>query len=340
LSERSRILVVNANWVGDVLFSTPAIRAIRKRYPQAHLACLVPSRAAAVLAGNPRLDEVIPTDDDTSGRSFFRSLGLARSLGRRKFDTVFLFHRSRTKARVARWAGIRERVGFAVPGRSGLLTKAVPLPPEETHRIDFYLSLVQGAGIQANGRKPEFFPAESASGSLDRLFAQHGMRRDEPYVVVHAGGNWDLKRWPAEHFARWIRLFRQNRPWKVLLCGTASEAELADRIRDGFAPSEVVSLSGKTSLDELALLLRGARLLVSNDSGPIHLAASQDTPIVALFGPTSPERTGPVSDGRILTLRKDVGCAVPCYFRACDWRACMELLTPEEVLERSLSLCA
>ena len=123
----------------------------------------------------------------------------------------------------------------------------------------------------------------------------------------------------------------KQRRGKVILCGSASEEKIAREIISRVSSPELVSLCGKTSLDTLALLLKTAQLLVSNDSGPIHLAASQGTRIVGLFGPTSAEQTGPVSDAPIKILQKDVGCRVPCYYRACDYRVCMDLLSPEEV---------
>ena len=124
-----------------------------------------------------------------------------------------------------------------------------------------------------------------------------------------------------------------------MVCGTRSEKGLADEIAARFSDGRAVSLSGETSLGELAALLKRARFLVSNDSGPIHLAASQKTKILGLFGPTSRELTGPISDGPVRILSKDVGCRVPCYFHDCDYRVCMELITPEEVFTACRDWC-
>ncbi len=337
----SRILIVNVNWLGDVLFSTPAIRALRKHRPDAFLACLVPPRCRELLERNPHLNEVITLPDDTSFlRSAGGTLAAAFALGRRRFDTAVFFHRSRTKMWAARAAGIRERLGFERPGGvAALLTRTVPLPKAPLHRLDLFLALLGGLGVPSDGRRIEFVPGEGAAAELETLLASCGVRSDEPYAVVHPGGNWDLKRWPAGHFARWIRLFRERFGWKVVLCGTAPERGVVEAIR-AEAGEGAVSLCGRTSLGALALLLKRARFLLSNDSGPIHLAASQGARILTLFGPTSPELTGPVSEGRTLEIRKDVGCEVPCYFRSCDHRVCLDLVTPEEVLERTRELLA
>ncbi len=336
----NRILIVNANWLGDVLFSTPAIRAVRKARPEAHLACLVPARCEAVLANNPHLDAVIVADDDTSFTAWPAAWALAARLRKEKFDTVIFFHRSKTKAFVARLAGIPERLGYDSSAARRGLTRSCPPPVPPYHRIDYFLGLVRALGFPDDGRVPDFFPRQKAAAELDALFRETGLQRAEPYVVVHAGGNWDLKRWPPEHFAAWIRLFRSRFPWKVILCGTAGETAVTEKIRSGFKGGEVVSLCGRTSLDALALLLKDAKLLISNDSGPIHLAATQKTPILGIFGPTSAADTGPVSEGSVRIVTKDVGCEVPCYFRSCDRRVCMEWITPQQAFAQAEGMLA
>ena len=319
------ILIVNVNWIGDLLFSTPAIRAIRKRWPDAHIACWVPARCAPVLRGNPYLDEVLTGGDPLT-------------LRRRRFDAAFLFHRSRSRAFQCLLAGIPKRFGYSGRRRDWMLTHRCPPADASLHRLDYFLNLVRSFGIEDDGRSMDFFPKPGSEAELDRLFGEHGIRKDEPYAVMHPGGNWDLKRWPPAFFKKWARLLIDKTHWRVIVCGTAGEASLAQEVLEGFSEKEMVSLSGKTSLDGLAVLLKRARLLISNDSGPIHVAATQGTPIVGVFGPTLPEITGPPSEGRSVILRKDVGCEVPCYFRACNYRQCLDLLSPEEVFERSEEL--
>lgn len=338
--EARRILILNQNWLGDVLFSTPAIRALRRRYPEAHIACLAPRRAAEALSHNPHLNEVLIYDERAMLASLIEPVRVLGMLVRRRFDTAFLFHRSRSKAFLTLLAGIGRRVGFARSGRGWLLTQAVKTPSEPLHKIDQFLYLLERAGVPGAGREPEVHVTPGEKSAVEALLAKEGVRPGQPYAVVHAGGNWELKRWPAAYFARWANLFLEKNPgWKIVLCGAPSERALADRVLKE-APAGTVSLCGRTSFGELAALMRGARFVLSNDSGPIHVAASQRTRILGLFGPTSPKETGPVSAGPVRLLWRDVGCAVPCYFRGCDHRVCMELLTPEEVLERSLELLA
>ena len=328
-----RILIVNVNWLGDVLFSTPALRAVRKKYPEAFIACLVPPRCVGLLKNNPYLNEVIQAEDRKG--SFFKLWTTVVELRRRRFDKALFFHRSRTKAFMAWVAGIPERVGYAGRHRGQFLTRVIPNPARDLHKTDYFLNLLESTGIPADGRVPDFYPLKEAEGELRRLFESHQIAEGTPYAVIHAGGNWELKRWPADHFVKWAKLFSARYPWKIILCGTKPEERLSDMISAHFKNNEVVSFCGKTSLDGLALLLKKAKFLLSNDSGPIHLAATQGTRIVGLFGPTSATLTGPVSEADVLILKKDVGCEVPCYYRSCDHRVCMEWLAPEEVFQKT-----
>ncbi len=335
---KPRLLIVNVNWLGDVLFSTPAIRALRKHQPSATIACLVPSRCAPVLRNNPYLNEVIPYEDRRSMTAWPEYGRVIGELRKRHFDRAIFFHRSKTKVFLAALAGIQERIGYSALSRDRFLTRTYEAPLEKIHRIDYFLNLLENMGIPPDGRTLDFFPERGAEASLERLLQCRGVPQGASYVVVHPGGNWALKQWPADYFVEWIRLFLNRFPYRVVLCGTKREKGLSRQIESHFCEKEVISLCGETSLDVLAMLLRKARFLLSNDSGPVHLAASQETPILALFGPTSPGITGPVSKNRMILLRKDVGCEIPCYFRSCNYRVCMEWLKPQEVFEKTLEL--
>ena len=335
---RSRILVINANWLGDALFSTPALRALRKKYPRSHIACLAPPRVLDALKSNPHLDEVLTYDDRSSLLSLGEFARVVRGLKKRSFDTAIFFHRSKTKVFFVKMAGIPERIGYSAPGRDILLTQAVKPPLQAAHRIDFFLNLLEAFGVASDGRHMEFFPEASAEKSLSLLLSEHGLRPGERYAVAHAGGNWELKRWPVGHFAASIRQLSDEFKLKFVLCGSASEENIAHEITSRLAESQALSLCGKTSLDMLAILLKNAAFLLSNDSGPIHLAATQKTRILGLFGPTSAALTGPSSEGPMKILSKDVGCALPCYYRSCNYRVCMDWLLPEEVLHEAREL--
>lgn len=334
----ARILLVGVNWLGDALMATPAVRAVRRAYPDAHLEILVPSRVADVYRRNPHLNGVIVYDDRAPilSASFWNTVS---ELRHRSFDTAILLHGSRTKARLTRWAHIPQRWGMAGDGREELLTRTAQPSPKGVHRAQTYLDLIGAFGIAADGRKIDFIPDSTAEASLERILQGAGMDISKPFAVVHAGGNWELKRWPVSHFRTWSQRFLEARPQaSIVLSGAASEAETAHSIAEFLDPKRVFVLSGKTSLDELAFLFRKALFVLSNDSGPIHLAASQNARILGLFGPTAPSETGPWTEAPAEILWRDPGCEVPCYFRSCDSRVCMDRLSPESVLESALRL--
>ncbi len=340
VKERSnpRILIVTQNWLGDVLFLTPAIRAIRKKYPSAYVACLTPHRCYFALANNPHINEVIGYNDSASLFSF-SSLRVIHRLRSQHFDQAILFHDSKTKAILTRLAGIPERIGYQkLGGKRRPLTRAISKPTLPMHKTKVFLHLLNAIGVPADGMTPDFFPFLKAGEELDALFQSFGLSRQLPYVVVHAGGNWDLKRWPADSFREWMRLFLEKYDFPIVLCGSENEKKLIKKISAGLDPNQVFSVCGQTTLDMLAVLLKHAKLVVSNDSGPIHLAASQGAPLLGIFGPTSPDLTGPLSKGPMKILRKDPGCEIPCYFSSCDTRVCMEWITPEEVFAASQTL--
>ena len=338
LSIGPRILIVNVNWFGDVLFSTPAIRAIRMTYPDSTLVCLVPPRCADILKNNPYLNEVMVVHDRVSFYAWFEHLRIILQIRKYRFDTAIFFHRSKTKVWWTWAAGVRERAGYQAPGRTWLLTRACPKPAAPMHKIDYFLNLLKFLGISHDGRAPDFYPCVGARSELEELLKINGLTAHSPYAVMHVGGNWNLKRWPESHFVEWAKRMLKKYSWRIILCGTLKEETLANRIGSHFENKEVISFCGKTSIDTLALLLKNAQVVLSNDSGPIHLAASQGAKIVGLFGPTSPDLTGPVSRGLSAIQRKDVGCEIPCYYRSCDHRICMDWLTPEEVFENTVKL--
>lgn len=333
-----KILVVGVNWLGDVLFLTPAIRAIKKHFPEHHLTCAVPARCVPLLKNNPYVNEVLVWEDKLFFWAPFQIFKVWARLKKSRFNSVIFFHRSKTKAFIAWLAGIRQRIGYEAPFRGKWLTHAVPIPKERLHRVDIYLRLIQALGIPLDGRESDLFTGNEAPGELEILLKKKNINPEDPYVVVHAGGNWELKRWPAEYFAEWIRLFLEKYPPRVILCGTASERPLCEKIISLVGSDRVVSLCGETSLETLAILLKRAKLLLSNDSGPIHLAASQGTKIVGLFGPTSIEETGPISKAPMRLLRKDPGCEIPCYFHSCRDRVCMEWLKAPEVFASAIEI--
>lgn len=328
---RRRILIVEVNWIGDVLFSTPFIRAVRKAYPESHIACLLHPRCREMLESNPRVDEIIIYDEEGKHRGLFGKAGLIAQLRKKGFDTAFILHRSFTKALIAVLAGIGERIGYGTKNRSFLLTKALD-EPFGLHKVEYFLNVAKKAGIGPDGTFYEFFAEDRDKAFIDNFLKDYGIDRGKSFAVICPGGNWDPKRWPRENFARLADLFTEKLGLKVVISGAKKDMPLVEEIRKMMKNDAIISC-GRTTLKQLGALLGRADLVVANDTGPMHLGVAMKTKVIALFGPTSPTLTGPYGDGNYTVISKNESCEVPCYDMTCADNSCMAAIKVEDVFE-------
>ena len=327
-----RILIINVNWVGDVLFSTPLIRSVRKKFPDSYIACLVVPRCRPVLELNPHINEIITYDEDGEHGGFWGKIKLIRTLRAKKFDAAFILHRSFTRALISFASGIKKRIGYGTKKRSFLLTDVVKSQPSEIHKVDYFLNIAEKGGVSVSDRDYDFVFSKLDKERIDEILEAAGVHKNDKLVIINPGGNWDLKRWPKENFIKLADSLAKNLDVKIAISGAGKDRVLGDEIKS--AMKEIaVNLCGKTSLGELGALMKRADVVISNDSGPMHVAASMKTPLIALFGPTSSEITGPCGSGKKKVLWKDIGCKTPCYKLTCIDNRCMKAITPEEVLE-------
>jgi len=326
-----RILIVGVDWLGDVIFSTPLIRALRKAYPGAFIAYSTPRRCARILRHESRLDAVIAYDERPFLLNVISNARFVRRLRKHRFDRALFLHRSWTRAFLTRLAGIPERVGYAYPKRDGLLTRRVSPDSDKKHRIDHYLGTLRAWNIPLDGRATEVSVTDGERERWRELKRQSGLGQ-RPYAVLHPGGNWDLKRWPLVNF-RPVAEHLVRRGMNIAVIGTHRERPLATALKMKCDPGRLVSLCGQTDLGVLAALIEEGAIMISNDSGPAHLAAALKTPLVMIFGPTDPERTGPLPDPLVRVARENVGCEVPCYRQSCRSHRCMKELKPQKVIQ-------
>jgi len=334
----NRILVVNVNWVGDVLFSTPAIRAIRRHYPDAHIACMVVSRCKEILELNPHLNELIIYDEKGEHKGLAGKLRLISALKARRFDCVFLFHRSLTRTLMVALSGIKERVGTDNPKRGFLLTKKVKSQPPDIHKVEQFLHIVKAViGDEDYGKSMELFISREDEAFADEFLKSYGIGQKDNFIILNPGGNWDLKRWPADNFAKLGDKLNGQYSVPIVITGAEKDAELGKKIA-GMMKCKPVIACGRTSLRQLAAIMRRASLVISNDSGPMHIAVSQGARTIALFGPTDPAITGPYGQGVYSVLQKSPGipgCKIPCYNLRCEKALCMEAVTVEDVFKEA-----
>lgn len=329
-----KILIVNVNWVGDVIFSTPFIRAVREANPDAYIACLLHPRCAEVLEGNPRLNEVIFYHEETRHKTLAGKLRLVAELRRRRFNMAFILHRSFTKALLVFLSGIRERIGYATKNRAFLLTKAVEEPAEELHKVEYFLNIARAAGIPARDASYEFFIQDSDRHFTKDLLAKSSVGDKTLIVVICPGGNWNPKRWPKESFALLSDALIERFGVKVVISGAIKDVGLADEIKR-LMKNEPIVTCGRTSLKGLAALLERADLVVANDTGPMHIAVAMKARVIALFGPTSPKITGPYGRGNYKVISRNDSCDIPCYDFSCNDNRCMAAISVEDVLREA-----
>jgi lipopolysaccharide heptosyltransferase II len=330
-----KILIFNVNWLGDVLFSTATIRNIRRNYPDSFIACIIPSRCYPILKGNPHLDELIIFDEKERQRSSLAKLRFVQLLKSKKFDVVFLLHRSFTRALICRLAGIPQRVGYYTKKRGFLLTKRIkPVARDALHRIDYYLNIIEKAGLKVEDRYLEFFIDDKDANFIEDFLDKKSIGKDEFLVAINPGGNWLPKRWPEVNWAILADKLITEFGARVIITGSYTDIYAAQKIRDLMKEKPIIA-SGVFNLKQLGALCKRLDLFITADTGPLHIANALGAKrIIALFGPTSPEITGPYPLKNTAILSKDVGCKIPCYVVRCKDNRCMKAVTPEDVIEK------
>ncbi len=331
-----KVLVRATNWVGDAILSLPALRAIREKWPDAELSVLARPYVADIYRGQDVADHLIPYDVSGPHRGWRGRERLARELRASRFDLAILFQNAFDAAWLGWRAGIPDRVGYARDGRSPLLTRAISVPrPGEipAHEQFYYLELLRRAGwIEQLPHHPSIslqVSPESRSRSEDTL-VRAGARAQHPRVAIGAGASYgSAKCWPPEKFAAVANDLMERFDCDVILFGTPAEENVAQAIAVGMKRAPI-NLTGKTAIADLPALLSCCQIFIGNDSGAMHVAAAVGLSVVAIFGPTDPGGTAPVSP--MCTIVQEKPHCSPCFLRCCpiDHR-CMTRVAPEVV---------
>lgn len=326
-SDPQRLLIIKPSAIGDVVHTLPVLNLLRRRWPAAHIAWLVTPACAGLLEEHPLLDEVILFERRRLAHSWRNPaalgelMSLTRDLRRRAFDLVIDLQGLFRSGWLTLMTRAPVRVGFANAREGAWLayTHRIEVGSPEQHAIERYLRVAEALGC---GREPVEFTF--ATTDADRAYVGDMLRDVGPYAVLLPGANWPTKRWPIENFAALVSPLRERFGLQTIVAGGADVIELARHIPGAR------SVAGKTSLRELTALLAGAELVIANDSGPMHIASALGRPLVALFGPTNPVRTGPFRRDDAV-LRLDIPCS-PCYSRTCSHQSCLRWVTPSAVL--------
>jgi lipopolysaccharide heptosyltransferase II len=344
-----RIVLIRLRLIGDVIFTTPLIRALRRKYPQAHMTYLVEPLAEPVVHANPHLDEILLVQRRPGLARMADDLAMARRLRKMRFDLAIDLHGGPRGSWLTWASGAPMRIGYGSAGRSWMYTHVVPRPADlaPRHAIANQWDLLGPLGI-AQG-DPSVDPVEmpldaEADLRVQRVLAQAGFTSSQPLVAIHVSAGNVFRRWPPESFAALVvGLARRDPLRRFILTAGPSDAGAARAIVEkiaaqlGAGPASRAVSHAQFEVSELRALTARASVYIGGDSGPLHIAATTQTPIVALFGPTLPERSMPWRERRWFAESVDVGALPcrPCRQRTCepgDFR-CLTGIDPERVIE-------
>ena len=329
----TRSLVIAPQWIGDAVMTEPLMRRLVARGEQITVGAL--PWVAPIYRAMPHVVEVIELPFAHGGLQWGPRRALARTLQGR-FEVAYVCPNSFKSALLPWWAGIPKRIGYRGEARVGVLTERLPNPRKGAHppMVAFYSALSAEAGV-AGDRPALRLPAADVTAVLNVLGLQPGR-----YYVFSPGAEYGpAKRWPPQHFAE----LATHLDWPVVLLGSGKEKELCSHIANvanATAPGHCRDLSGRTTLDQALAVIAGAKALVSNDSGLMHVAAAFSVPQVAIFGSSSPLHTPPLSDAaHVIWLKQDASyqppldCA-PCFARECPLghTRCLVDIEPAKVL--------
>lgn len=326
-----RILLIKPSSLGDIVHTLPVVSAIKAQWPGVHLTWVVKRQWAELVRRVEGVDRVWPVDEGAA--NWFKQGWALRT---ERFDLAIDLQGLFRSGAVAWLSGVPLRIGFA-NGREGspwFYTTRVPVSTAEVHAVDRYLLVAEAIGARVKGAPQFRFNIPDTDGALVRdILSEKGVSVDQPWLAMNVSARWMTKRWPLSSFAAVLDRLHEEGRGPVVVIGSAEDRCDVDALR-AVTRTPFIDLAGAVPLGCLPALLSKAAAMITNDSGPMHIAAAVGIPVVALFGPTSEVRTGPYGTGhRVLTT--SVPCR-PCFSRVCAHvpeLECLRSLTPDDVAE-------
>ncbi len=340
------LLLIKPGSAGDIIHALPVVGALRRVLPDTRMSWLVKSEWAELLDGHPELHEVLPVDFGI--RSWRSIIGTVRA---RAFDCVVDLQGLFRSGMIARLSGAPVRVGFA-GGREGspwLYTHRVRLPDDgnapwrllDMHAVDRNLAVAAWFGAPTDAPRFVLPKLEHDRSAVDRLFEDAGVARNDRLIAVAPTSRQAMKRWPVGRFVEAAAELAKRQNVKIVLLGSPDDRSIVRPFAESLGPA-LVDLVGKTRIRQLGLVFDRVRLLIANDSGPVHVAAACRVPVLACFGPTNPNATGPYGAGHAVMVSSTASCR-PCGSRQCHnayYLECLDSIAVEEVVERAEQMLA
>lgn len=352
ISSPQKVLIINIFGIGDVLFTTPIIRSLKTAYPDVGIGYLCNRRTSPLLERYPQIQRVFVYERDElealrrrSTWQYLKAVGrLIREIKTERFDVGLDVSLNSFMSFLAFAAGIPNRIGYDYKGRGIFLTKKIPLTGYEgRHVVEYYLDLLGELGVSVRQKEMELPLTFEDTAWARRFLEENGLKEGAGHLigVIPGGGeSWGkdalYKRWPPERYAKLADKLVEKYKAQIILMGGQNEAQLCAQTASLMCRMPVVS-AGKTSLGQFAALARRCSLVITNDGGPLHVAAAVGTKTVSIFGPVDERVYGPYPLGDHRVINKEIACR-PCYrkFRRADCAhiSCLSQLSVEEVFEK------
>ncbi len=326
--EPETIIALTREHIGDLICTTPALRALRARFPNAHIAVEVGERAACVLENNPHIDEVIIRPDHQGLRGKARFIYLLR---RRKFDLAVILDNSADMIFYTWLGGTPRRAGMVYKKKfAGLLTESVAFDWQAHEMVDNFRNVVARLGGDISDAQTEVFPSQADREYVAALFGAEGIRGEQDVIALNPGASAPSNRWLPERFAELADCLAARPGVRVLLLGGPGDREISAEICR-LAETPPLVLTGALTLLQLAETLRRCNVVVTGDTGPMHLAVAMQTPVIALFGPAVPGESGPGYAPGHTVIRNVAGCPQCTKYICRANRECMRKIMTSEV---------
>jgi heptosyltransferase-2 len=335
----NRLLVRAVNWLGDAVMTTPAIGALRTFFPDARITLLATPLVAELFSPHEWVDEIVIYEKNGRHSGLRGRLRLAAELRSGKFDMAILLQNAIDAALIAWLAGIPIRMGYRTDGRALLLTHGCPVDEKarKLHHVDYYLRMLVHFGINGESRALSLTVTMEEEREAAAILREAGIEEGDFILGINPGATYgSAKRWYPDRFAAVADELSARWDCQVIVIGGADEREIADEICAS-AMVKCLNLAGRTSVRQLMAVIKRCDFFITNDSGPMHMAAAFGVPLVAVFGPTDRTTTSPYSE-KAVVVSSDAECA-PCLLRQCptDHR-CMVGVSADEVVEAACRL--
>jgi heptosyltransferase-2 len=329
---KSKKIVIRApNWIGDSILALPAMADLKRNFPESEIWVAANEWVRDLFRMEEYFEGIVPLPEQNSLKNFNLS---SRKLREFTFDLGILLTNSFGSALLFYLARIPQRWGYKKDSRGFLLTRGAPVQnrANRSHQVHYYLDLLSGLGLKNYAKELNLSLDQRELAGVKERLEKLNIDTKKPLVIINPGAFYGpAKRWPETKYSELASLLQEKNNAQILIIGSETEIPLAEHIATDMRKKPFI-LAGQTSLAQLAAVISFSSIFISNDSGPMHLANALKIPVIALFGPTEPLRTGPYQDPYVL-FHKGAPCW-PCSYRECPFdHRCMMSITAQEVFE-------